>query len=556
MRRRHIGPILVDTMTTRILLLLLGSSSLCAAWTYDTPYEMPSSSLVGEAGRSDTAWYFDTLASSGTYPRTGTPVHEGGWSGIEIDPSDSTGSSFWTVSEGGLVVSRETTKRNDRIVAFPGYHQKIAHVVLSGGALRIDQLDSVATWGNPAVFTNGLQNALSSSDATQLRMNLATGAIDTTATLAPSNDGYDFEAIRYHDGWFWIADESGPYILKVSKSTHRIEEQWYPDNGLPKVYLRRRANRGFEAMAVTPSGLVAALVQSPMLNAQGSVDNSTTRDSRVMRLLLLNPGSGTVQEFVYLNDQKPNSMGATRKGRDCKVGDMVAIGDSRFLVVEHGADAAGKYWIDLWMVDVSGATNVTATNKIGATFSSGTLTLEQLSDSATLRANGVVPATKTLVRADISGTTPWVSTQPEGIGIVDDTTVVLLSDDNYGCREMDADGGPDGICHSPRVGAARSTLMYIKAPPLGWSRVSARRAARPSETRVSAVRAGISVSWPAGSGTVSIELAGPDGRAISRWSAATSTAGTRVLPTGNAGGLFVVRVRASGIEKTRIVALP
>lgn len=541
----------------RPFLLLSLAAGTIWSWTYETPYRMPAPRLAGESGRSDTAWYFDSVAVGGKYARTGVVVHEGGWSGIEFDPSDTTGSSFWSISEGGLITSRENPARNDRLVAFPGYHQKLVHVSLRGDSLSFDKFDSIATWGNPAIFTNGLQNSISGSDATQLRMDLSTGAIDTSAKIAVSNDGYDFESVRYHDGAFWMSDESGPYIVKVNPSTHRIDKQWYPDNGLPKVYLRRRANRGFEAMAVTPSGMVAAMVQSPMLNAQGTVENLSTRDSRAMRLLVLDPTNGTIREHVYLNDQKPNALGATRKGRDCKVGDMVAIDDNRFLLVEHGADASGKHWIDLWKIDISKASNVTATNKIGITYSNGNLTLEQLSDSATIVANGVVPVAKTLVRGDLRTGTPWVSTQPEGLAIVNDTTVALLSDDNHGCREIESAGGPDGVCHIQHANAARSVLMYFKVPSLGWSRTAVERSVRGNPIRISARGAAVGVSWPANSNPFSVELLRPDGRRLERWNIAPSReAGQGTYPVGHHRGALVVRLLGGNADKAQTIAIP
>jgi len=544
-------------MTNRISFLLI---SLLVpslhAWKYETLYFVQAPRLAGEKGRTDTAWYFDTVATGGRYARTSVPVHEGGWSGLELDNTDPTGSSFWSIQEGGLATSRETAVRNDRIVAFPNHHQKLVRLKLVGETVQFDRVDSIASWGNPANFTVGLQNTIASSDATQLRMDLATGAIDTTAKIPASADGYDFEAIRFHGGTFWLSDESGPYIAKVNASTRRIDKQWSPDNGLPKVFARRRANRGFEAMAVTPSGSVVATTQSPLYNAQGDVANSSTRDSRVQRLLVLDPATGAVREHVYLNDQKPNALGPTRKGRDCKIGDMVAIDDTRFLVVEHGEGAGGKYWIDLWAVDISKATNVTSTAKTGATYSNGKLTLEQLQDSATLAANNVVPATKTPVRSDIMGTTPWRSVQPEGLAIVDDTTVALLSDDNFGCREMQSDGGPDGICHIQAAEASRSTLMYLKVPPLGWKRLDARRTGR-AGLRIGSERGAVVVSWPAGRGSLKVELLDLAGRSLYRWDVATAgAAGRRAFPAPERSAAFLVRVRDASASHSAVVAQP
>jgi len=531
----------------------LGLGSGAGAWQVDVLYRMPEARLVGEAGRGDTAWYFDTVAALGKYGRTSVAVREGGWSGLEVDSADPTGSSFWTVSEGGLAVSRESGGRNDRLVAFPGYHQKLAHVVLRDGVLAVDRLDSIASWGNPSVYTNGLRNTLSSSDAAMLRMDLVTGGNVALDTLPASADGYDLEAVRYRAGAFWLADESGPFLLKVNAATHRIDKQWAPDNGLPKVFARRRANRGFEAMATTPAGLVAAIVQSPMLNAQGSVDNSTTRDSRVMRLVVLDPATGAVREHVVLNDQKPNAVGPTRKGRDCKIGDMVALDENRFVLVEHGADVAGKYWIDLWEIDLSQATNVTATNKIGMTFAGGTLTLEQLGDSATLAANGIVPAAKRLVRGDLMATTPWVSQQPEGLGVVDDTTVALLSDDDHGCREMDSAGAVDGICHIQKDALSRSVLMYLKVPSLAPGGAGVSRRGR-SDLALRAVPGGVRVAWGAGSGRLHVELRDPAGRGIGGGDVVADRPGERIFPLPPRHGLVAVRITGSGEERSAIVA--
>lgn len=541
-------------MTKPSLTLLALLAPALFAWEYDTPYLMPTTPRMGEAGRSDTAWTFDTVATLGKYPRTSTMVHEGGWSGLERDTTDPTGHSFWAVSEGGLAVSRESAGRNDRLIAFPGHHQKLAHVVLSGGTLSIDRMDSIASWGDKSLFTNGLRNSASSSDVVTLRMDLASGGSVAGDTLPPSPAGYDMEAVRFHGGSFWISDESVPAILRVDATTRRIDKQWLPDNGLPKVYARIRSNRGFEAMATTPSGKVVAIVQSPLYNAQGSADNSSTRDSRVTRLVVLDPATGAVREHVVLNDQKPNALGPTRKGRDTKMGDLVALDEDRFAVVEHGEGAQGKYWVDLWELDISKATNVTASNKLGLTFAGGTLTLEQLMDSATLSANGIAPVAKRLLRGDLVGTTPWRSRQPEGLAVVDDTTLALLSDDNHGCREMDSAGAVDGICHIAAAEGSRSTLLYVKVPPLGIGRTSATRASR-GGLSARAVPGGVVVRWSGVPGDLRVDLRDLSGRSLGGGPLdAAGTSGSRTFSVGAHRGVVVARISGRGRELSMVVA--
>lgn len=543
-----------SSMIKSSLTLLAAFAPALFAWEYDTPYPMPTSHRMGEAGRSDTAWYFDTVATLGRYARTSSIVHEGGWSGLERDTTDPTGHTFWTVSEGGLAVSRESAGRNDRLIAFPGHHQKLARVVLAGGAISIARMDSIATWGDKSLYTTGLRNTASSSDVVTLRMDLSTGGSVAGDTLAASPGGYDMESVRSHGGSFWISDESVPAILKVNATTMRIDKQWLPDNGLPKVYARIRSNRGFEAMATTPSGKVVAIVQSPLYNAQGSADNSSTRDSRVTRMVVLDPTTGAVREHVVLNDQKPNALGPTRKGRDTKMGDLVALDENRFVVVEHGEGAQGKYWVDLWELDIAGATDVTASNKLGMTFSGGTLTLEQLSDSATLSVNGISPVAKRLLRGDLVGTTPWRSRQPEGLAVVDDSTVALLSDDNHGCREMDSAGAVDGICHIGASDASRSSLLYLKVPSMGIGRTSATRTSRRGLS-VRAVPGGVAVRWSGATDAFRVDLRDPSGRSLGGGAvAAAGTPGSRTFSVGSFRGVGVVRISGDGREMSVLVA--
>lgn len=536
------------------LTLLAAFAPVLFAWEYDKPYPMPTTHRMGELGRPDTAWYFDSVASLGKYPRTSTPVHEGGWSGLERDTTDPSGHSFWTVSEGGLAVSRESGGRNDRLIAFPGHHQKLARVALSGGSLSIERMDSIATWGDKSLFTTGLRNTASTSDVVTLRMDLTTGGSVPGDTLAASPGGYDLEAVRLHGGSIWIADESVPSILQVNATSKRIDKQWLPDNGLPKVFARIRSNRGFEALATTPSGKVVALAQSPLYNAQGSADNSSTRDSRVTRMVVLDPATGTVREHVVLNDQKPNALGPTRKGRDTKMGDLVALDENRFVVVEHGEGSQGKYWVDLWELDISDATNVTASNKLGITFSGGTLTLEQLMDSATLSANGIVPVSKRLLRGDLVGTTAWRSRQPEGLAVVDDSTVALLSDDNHGCREMDSAGAVDGICHIAAADAARSMLLYVKVPSMGIGRTSASRVGR-GGISVRAVPGGVAVRRDGASGAIRVDLRDLAGRALGGGTLDAAVAPEeRTFSVRPFRGMVVARISSDGRESSVLLA--
>lgn len=532
------------------LLLLAGASQ---ARKLEHAYVMPEVALLADPAGSEPFHLFESKPWPSCAP-TATLAVEGGWSALELDPSDPTGSTFWSINDLGMAVSHEAGGRNDRVVAFPGYHQKIVRFrVTDSDTMRIVEKDSIKVPLPRTGWTTGQVNNASPSDVVALAMDRATGRVDTSAKLPASPDGYDFEGLGRAGGTFWLADEQLPSLLEVDSGTLRIRRALTPGSGLPKVLARRRSNRGIEALATTPSGTVVAMLQSPLYNAQGTVENSSTKDSPVIRVLVLDPVSGLVREHVYLSDRRFDGVLEGRRGRDCKVGDMAAIDDHRVLVVEHGEDLAGRYWVDLWEVDFSRASDVSTTNKIGITFDGGTRTLEQLPDSASIVSQGIVPVAKRLVRS-LGSNSAWESRQPEGLAIVDDTTVAMLSDDNYGCSTLDSsDGGSDGICHISGGWETRSRLMYLRVPSLG---LPSSRASKPSRARRPVARAipgGVEIEVP-GSASLEADFLSPGGRRLLGPLVGHPGADGRVRFAVSSPGLFLVRIRQGSWE--HVVAIP
>jgi hypothetical protein len=107
------------------------------AWETGRLYDFPQMPLIGESGRTDTAWYFDsTKNADSVYARLAIPVREGGWSGLERDTTDPTGHTFWTVNDRGLNVAHEVGGRADKVFPFPGYHPQAAAGQVSNGRHR------------------------------------------------------------------------------------------------------------------------------------------------------------------------------------------------------------------------------------------------------------------------------------------------------------------------------------------------------------------------------------------------------------------------------------
>ncbi|MCB0649608.1 MAG: esterase-like activity of phytase family protein, partial [Saprospiraceae bacterium] len=183
--------------------------------------------------------------------------------------------------------------------------------------------------------------------------------------------GGDFEGIVIdRDGNFWMCDENRPSIYKFAPNGTLIERYvpegtsqlgstplpagTYGAETLPSVYSKRRANRGFEAIAYdAEKHVVYAFIQSPIENPNSSVRNN----SDVIRILGVSADDGTpVEEYVYLLEN--NRYPGLAASRVDKIGDAVYMGEGKFLVLERDSEGPGvtegkKY---VFEINLKGAT--------------------------------------------------------------------------------------------------------------------------------------------------------------------------------------------------------
>jgi hypothetical protein len=228
-------------------------------------------------------------------------------------------------------------------------------------------------------------------------------------------------------GDLWLGDEYGPSIVRVDRATGRIRRRYAPGAGLPAILRHRQINRGFEGLAVTPAGKVYAILESVL-----DIDGRTLRAARFIRLIELDPATGHTRSFAY-----PHDVDLYASSGDAKIGDLVAIDDTRFLLVEQGKTQAGRLRNVLYRIDIGGATDVTKLRmKDGRE-------LEHASE-AELEALGVRPISKRPI-LDLRSL-GWTAKKAEGLAIIDDRTIAVSSDDDFGIRGMmigDRDSEPD-----------------------------------------------------------------------------------------------------------------
>ena len=258
--------------------------------------------------------------------------------------------------------------------------------------------------------------------------------------LAPDVNGIDPEGCALlADGTFWLCEEYRPSIL-CCEADGTVIKRFIPKGvklpssdiqiveNLPAHYAKRRANRGFESLALSPDeSTIWALMQSPF-------DNEAAERSGNVRLLGCNTENGQpTSEYVYrLGD--PAAADFLTGGvvpDDGKLCAMAAIGPKKLLILEQSDDGDAK----IYRCELDKATNVLGDDK-------------DLDGVRNLSRVGVTPVKKTLV-ADLANLLPFFASeitagqwQPEpeekvaglkleGLAVLDSNHIIVANDNDF-----------------------------------------------------------------------------------------------------------------------------
>lgn len=415
------------------------------------------------------------------------PVFLSGFSGLYFDAGESTETTyvFYAIpdrgpNEAAVSVSDVLAPSapelgaltNLRPFKLPDYQARIARFevnVENGTASLSDQIFLSRMENNQLRAISGKGNVIG-FDETPVRISkifsdtatVFDGAdyVDTTTNIGYRElilDPYggDFEGIlKDENGNFWMCDEYRPSIYQFDANGLLIKRLvpagtadltipilgfslgagFYGQETLPSVYKKRRANRGFEAIAYDQEeGIIYAFIQSPI----ETPDRPTVRNnSDVIRILGVNAEDGSVAaEYVYLLERnRTDGIG----NRVDKIGDAVYIGNGRFMVLERdssqpGEDTGQKY---VYEIDIKTATNLRADAELTALAdkeeSSGAedKTLEMMT-ADDLAAAGIRPAFKRkIVNLPTLGYQP--SDKAEGVALLPDGSIAVINDNDFG----------------------------------------------------------------------------------------------------------------------------
>jgi hypothetical protein len=253
--------------------------------------------------------------------------------------------------------------------------------------------------------------------------------------------GADTEAVvALADGTFWIADEYGPSLLRVDRDgrvLHRLVPQGvatayrkarYPVREvLPRIALRRRLNRGFEALALSPDGgSLFVLFQSALAHP----DRAASERATFARIWELDADTGRFRaQYLYPFDDPRSFVRDRRAGEaraaDLKLCDAIAVGARELLVLERISRSAKIYRVRL------PATMATPPRHLQLRTRP---TLEQMSHDE-LAAAGIEWPRKELVFS--TDQAREVDRDLEGMALLSSRSLLLVNDNDFG-----VDGAP------------------------------------------------------------------------------------------------------------------
>ncbi|MFZ6719030.1 esterase-like activity of phytase family protein [Undibacterium sp. Ji49W] len=312
---------------------------------------------------------------------------------------------------------------------------------------------------------------------------------DASSKTTFSDYGLDTESIVYDAarGVVWVSDEYGPFILKIDIATGIILKKYQPGTGaadLPAVLLKRRANRGMEGLSLeVATGKLNGFIQSPLDDGKANyiVPGATAATSESIkdyakfnRWVEFDPTTEKTKLYAYPIDSTQYTAGKTG---NAKLGDMVSLGNGKFIVIEQGTGPDGKAFNKLMLVQVPG--NATDIANMSSDLEKSSMTGAAV--------NGVNYADVVLLKKtqlfDLNNA-GWLAEKAEGLALVDENTLALTNDDDFGMKTVivDPSGAIIAGADVTKCTVDANGAMTTTAGVLGCTAGNTMRVARGADT--------------------------------------------------------------------------
>ncbi len=359
----------------------------------------------------------------------GQEIRLGGFSGLFFEGTDENGRLlFVTHTDRGPNPEAQDVDGDgvdERAFALPDFQPVIVRLAVDPAAGSVEILEQIGLAradGTPLTGLPNLAGEPGMAYADEEPVDLQGNPLE----LDPL--GADLEGIvRAGDGSYWMVDEYRPAIYHftadgvliaryVPEGSNNVETGvTVGEEAIPAIYAQRRANRGFEAVALR-DGILYAFMQSAIDNPDSPKDRSS-KASTLVRILAFDTAAGqSVGEYFYRVDG----------GEVDKIADAVVMPDGAFLVMERDESTGAEARKFVYRIDIDAATNV-----LGMDLPRGV----ELQGDAGLAKLGITPVAKTLY-VDLGAIGYNVVDKPEGLALIDATTLAIINDDDFGV------GGP------------------------------------------------------------------------------------------------------------------
>jgi len=332
----------------------------------------------------------------------------------------------------------------------PTFSPLILKVQISGSEVKI--LETIAIKTKSGVGATGLPN-IKGYDA------VPTDVKGITADSMYNLSGLDAEGIvKTANGDFWIVDEYAPSLAQLS-STGAIKTRYVPAGwkgtptsfkavkSIPALYLTRKANRGFEALALSPDGTTLFIgLQSPLLNPTKAVGDA----SLATRILRFDIGSKSFTgEFVFGFEKVSLVDAKATKNSDLKLSAMVAL-DSNTLLVQERTD--NSFLLSTITIDDSA-------NILGSKWDLAA-TSPSLESYTGVGTNAEVEKLIAASNKKVVFNSTSIATMPgkiEGVAVLDANHIVVVNDNDFNFAYNTTSGLVD-------IGKLKTSFLTIKLP--------------------------------------------------------------------------------------------
>ena len=399
----------------------------------------------------------DATHINAAYPEQKLEIRGGGY-GSDAAAHPTNANQFYALTDRGPNADFDGVAGKGKQFLVPNYTPSIGLFELQadGKIIKVKELLLKDRQGNPI---SGLPNpkALGGTnevpydiDGQPMTVNPNLSFDAVTNPIKTDINGLDPEGLAaLTDGSFWVSDEYGPHLVHYDANGIEIarinafvsdERNNVIINGkqvlLPTEFTKRRANRGMEALTMTPDQTtLVGIMESSMDNPDKS-----GRLSSLVRMVTINLVSGQIAQYLYRLDKAEHVTSG-----------IVALSNHEFYLIEHDRkfplqDKSAQKLI--YKIDIAQATDIeTILNdeNIKQDETLGLLvngqTLEQLiavdeKNWRMLEEINIKPVKKTLV-VDVLATLDYPHDKLEGLWLRQDGSLGLLNDDDFAMTDSE-----------------------------------------------------------------------------------------------------------------------